>query len=103
MRKQRTISLPPNVAAELKKWPNENWSAVACRAWRNRVDQLKMNANNNQRIDELFARVRQLFDESFPVLCEHTRRALWACHRQWASDDEIARALVAEAGFGEGP
>jgi len=60
-----------------------------------------MIGTDTQRIDELFARVRQLFDEPFPVLCEHTRRALWACHRQWASDDEIARALSTEAGFTE--
>jgi len=61
-----------------------------------------MTVTERQRIDELFARVRRLFDEPFPAQCEHTRYALWACHRQHVTDDDIARALCAEAGFEEG-
>lgn len=33
----KTISLPPEVAQALKRFPKENWSAVACQAFKTKL------------------------------------------------------------------
>lgn len=39
-RQLKTISVPPEIAQAMKRFPKENWSAVACEAFKERLIRL---------------------------------------------------------------
>ncbi len=44
-RKTKTISIPPDLDKQLDRFPEENWSAIACEAFRIRLIQLEAMKN----------------------------------------------------------
>ncbi len=55
-RRMKTISLPPDVDEELDRFPKENWSRTACKAFRVRLLELK--AMNKTGKEAALARLR---------------------------------------------
>ena len=56
-RKIKTISIPPELAKQVDRYPDENWSAIACQAFEQRLKQLDtMNVKTEN--DKAVARLR---------------------------------------------
>jgi hypothetical protein len=57
-REIRTVSVPPELASQIARYPDENWSAVACEAFAQRLahlDAMKMKDTTKQAVARLRA------------------------------------------------
>lgn len=56
-RKTKTISVPPELAKQLDRFSDENWSAIACQAFETRLNQIKV-MNVKDKNERAVARLR---------------------------------------------
>jgi hypothetical protein len=57
-RETKTISIQPDLNAKLAKFPNENWSAIACRAFEIRLAEIEQMNTTSTQEDQAIWRIR---------------------------------------------
>ncbi len=64
----KSISVPPDLAAAMDRFPDENWSAIACEGFRERIERNRMTAiidNKDRAVERLKQSKKKLINQRF--------------------------------------